>query len=61
MSQRNFSQLVRGELAALFVASFLAALFLLGQGLSKALLLLVAVFAMLQPFLLLYHYFRRRD
>jgi hypothetical protein len=60
MSQRNFSQLVRGELAALFVASFLAALFHLGQGLSKALLLLVAVFAMLQPFLL-YHYFRRRD
>ena len=60
MSQRNFSKLLQHELAALFVAGFLATIFFVGQGMLKALLLLGAVFAMLQPFLL-FDYFRRKD
>ena len=60
MSQRDLSKLLRAELAALFVASLLAALFFFGQGLSKAALLFASVLLMLQPFVL-YDYLRQRD
>ena len=59
MSQRDFGRLLQRELAALFVAAFLAALFFLGQGPYKAAIFFGTMFAILQPFLL-YDYFRRQ-
>ena len=56
---KDHKQFLRNEAAAIFVAIFLASIFFTNQGLYKALLLLLAVFLMFQPFIL-YSYFRSK-